>query len=541
MKIGTRMLIMFAVGLLGVLVLFVSSFVIIGKVKVNGPIYKEIILGKDLAADILPPPAYILESYLLVQLASNEADVSEIQKLLTDLNKQKKDFDQSHESWRRQLPEGEIKKALQGAYEPAAAFYDKALTVYFPALLKGDGKSAQEILRGALKTSYLAHRQQIDRLVTLVNKHCEQTEKSAAGSLNYFLIILCIVVVVILVLSAVISRFISSSITRPIAKCVEAADLLATGDLTVQLSVTSSKDETGQLMSSMKNMVDNLRDLVESTVAVSSNIATASSQLHVTSEQIATGTEEVAAQTNTVAVASGQMSATSEDIARNCILAAASSKQTSATATNGVSIVQETILGMEQIAARVRQAAQTVGALGERSDQIGQIIGTIEDIADQTNLLALNAAIEAARAGEQGRGFAVVADEVRALAERTTRATQEISVMIKAIQNQTREAVRSMEEGVGEVVLGSASSQKSGEALQEILNQINEVTMQINQIATAAEEQTATTGEISSNILQISGVVQQTASGAEETSAAAAQLAQQAQQLKDLVARFRIA
>jgi methyl-accepting chemotaxis protein len=534
------MLVLFAVGLLGILVMFVSSFVIIEKVKVNGPIYKEIIQGKDLAADILPPPAYILESYLLVQLASSETDVNEIQKLCTDLQKLKKDFEQSHESWKRQLPEGEIKKTLEGASERAAAFYDKALTVYFPALIRGDEKRADEILRGSLKTSYQAHRQQIDRLVDLVNKQCERTEKSAADSLSFLLIILCVVVSVILAVSAVISRFISNSITRPIAKCVEAADLLATGDLTAQFSVTS-KDETGQLMASMKNMVDNLRDLVANTVAVSSNIAAASSQLHATSEQIATGTEEVAAQTNTVAVASQQMSATSEDIARNCTTAAVSSRQSSATATEGVTVVRETMLGMEKIAERVKKAAQTVGALGERSDQIGQIIGTIEDIADQTNLLALNAAIEAARAGEQGRGFAVVADEVRALAERTTRATREIDAMIKAIQNQTREAVRSMEEGVGEVTQGAACSRKSGEALQEILNQINDVSLQISQIATAAEEQTATTGEISSNIQQISGVVQQTAIGAEETSAAAAQLARQSQQLKELVARFRVA
>jgi methyl-accepting chemotaxis protein len=159
----------------------------------------------------------------------------------------------------------------------------------------------------------------------------------------------------------------------------------------------------------------------------------------------------------------------------------------------------------------------------------------------QTNLLALNAAIEAARAGEQGRGFAVVADEVLALAERTTRATREIGEMIKAIQVETREAVKAMEEGVREVEKGATSSQKSGEALDEILGQINDVTMQINQIATAAEEQTATTGEITSNIQQRTEVVHQTARGAEETALAAGQLSEQAQQIQSLVSRFRIA
>ncbi len=200
----------------------------------------------------------------------------------------------------------------------------------------------------------------------------------------------------------------------------------------------------------------------------------------------------------------------------------------------------DAIQEMGIIVKRVKQTATRIDALGTRSEQIGEIIGTIEDIADQTNLLALNAAIEAARAGEQGRGFAVVADEVRALAERTTRATKEIGEMIKAIQSETREAVLSMEEGVKEAEKGAVSSEKSGESLKEILEQINEVTMQINQIATAAEQQTATTTEITSNIHQVTEVVHQSARGADETSSAAAQLAEQSNQLQTLVTRFRV-
>jgi methyl-accepting chemotaxis protein len=195
---------------------------------------------------------------------------------------------------------------------------------------------------------------------------------------------------------------------------------------------------------------------------------------------------------------------------------------------------------MYKIAEQVNATSKTVESLGARSDQIGQIVGTIEDIADQTNLLALNAAIEAARAGEQGRGFAVVADEVRALAERTTRATREIGEMIKAIQAETRGAVAAMEKGVKEVENGTVEAGKSGEAISDIIGQIGALQTQVNQIATAAEEQTATTSEISSNMMQITDVVQQTARGAHESAAAASQLNVVAEELQRLVRQFKL-
>ena len=343
--------------------------------------------------------------------------------------------------------------------------------------------------------------------------------------------------IVVLIMVALLVR----SIKRPLNQIQLLVDDIARGegDLTKRLTY-DGRDELGAICGSFNQFIEKLHGIISQVSDSASQVASASNQLRITAEQIATGTEEVAAQTGTVATASEEMSATSGDIAHNCLMAADTANRTSDTARSGASVVQDTINGMERIAARVRGAAATVENLGARSDQIGAIVGTIEDIADQTNLLALNAAIEAARAGEQGRGFAVVADEVRALAERTTRATREISEMIKAIQGETRGAVVAMEEGVSEVEKGTESSMKSGEALEMILAQISDVTMQVNQIATAAEEQTATTSEITGNISQVTDVVNSTARGATETAAASSQLSREAEHLQSLVGQFKL-
>ncbi len=328
-------------------------------------------------------------------------------------------------------------------------------------------------------------------------------------------------------------------INRPLRKAVDFANLIASGDLTHKEECHSG-DETGQLILAMNGMTDRLHGIVSQVSGTSTQVAEAAAQLHSTAERIANGAEEVAAQAATVATAGEEMSATSGDIAQNCQMAAEGAQRASEAAQSGSAVVNATIAVMGQITDKVQESARTVDSLGARSDQIGAIIGTIEDIADQTNLLALNAAIEAARAGEQGRGFAVVADEVRALAERTSRATREIGDMIKAIQGETRGAVAAMEQGVSQVEAGTVEAARSGESLGNILQQISDVAMQVNQIAIAAEEQTATTSEISNNMSQITDVVHKTSQGANESAQAAARLNDYAEELQRLVRQFKL-
>jgi methyl-accepting chemotaxis protein len=349
------------------------------------------------------------------------------------------------------------------------------------------------------------------------------------------LVIAAVATVIALLQSIVVIR----SITAPLSRAVSVADTIAAGDLTAKVEVTST-DEIGHLMMAMKTMSENLHNIISQVSTASLQVAAAASQLNSTAVRTSAGAGEVAAQTGTVATAGEEMSATSGAIAQNCQMAADGAKRAAQSAQSGAVVVEKTVSVMGQIADTVLESAKTVESLGARSDHIGQIIGTIEDIADQTNLLALNAAIEAARAGEQGRGFAVVADEVRALAERTTKATKEIGEMIKAIQNETKGAVAAMEQGVHQVETGTSEAAKSGAALRDILEQINDVVMQVNQIATAAEEQTATTSEISSGMQQIILVVRDTVNGAHESATAASQLSGNAEELQRLVRQFKL-
>jgi len=370
-------------------------------------------------------------------------------------------------------------------------------------------------------------------------KSAQDMFKTDTADYKFSFMIMVIIIAAALASAASLGLFIARSIVNPLKKVFNIMQQMATGNLSVRSDITS-RDEMGMLAEELNIMAGTLNETISRVAQNGIEVAAAANQLHSTSEQMATGAEQAAAQTQTIATASEEMSATSSDIASNCHMAANNAGKVNEAAAMSAKIVEGTISVMGRISSRVKETAGMVVTLGSRSEEIGEIVGTIEDIADQTNLLALNAAIEAARAGEQGRGFAVVADEVRALAERTTKATKQIAQTIKNIQDETRSAVVSMEEGVREVETGTSEAAKSGIALESILDQISALNMQVNQIATAAEEQTATTGEITNNIQQITCAVQLTANGSQESSAEAAQLARLSDDLQSLMVRFKV-
>jgi methyl-accepting chemotaxis protein len=329
------------------------------------------------------------------------------------------------------------------------------------------------------------------------------------------------------------------SIISPIHELDYIAKGFGNGDLSITMKDTS-KDEFGILAFNFNQATSKLNDFF-SQIRNNINILSENTgELANKSTHIASNTREQSSQTTQAATAMEELSASFVDVARNAGAAANSAKEATDLAMSGGEIVEETTQGMVRISQSVKDSASTIETLGKNSEQIGEIIKVISDIAEQTNLLALNAAIEAARAGEQGRGFAVVADEVRSLAEKTTTATKEIGDMIKKIQEETSSAVRSMQTGTKDVDNGVMLANQAGQSLKQIVEAIQNVTDMIMQIATAAEEQSATGGEVVSNIESVAGITQTTANNAEESSAYSQQLNIMASTLRGMAEEFKL-
>lgn len=344
---------------------------------------------------------------------------------------------------------------------------------------------------------------------------------------------------VAIVLAVIIALCLTNSITRPLRETVALSNALANGDLTVHVESVSAA-ETGQVLAAIDLMARQLQKIIAELKTSADSIASASRFLSSGSEQMSKGVVQQSERASQIATSSAEMSQTVIDVARNASDIAVSATDTAAIAKEGAEIVSMSVRKVEEIANTVADSSQLITSLGQRSKQIGEIIVVIKDIADQTNLLALNAAIEAARAGEQGRGFAVVADEVRRLAERTAKATSEIAEMIGAMQNEVGQAVASMSEATGKVETGVRDVTRAGDSLHRIVKSVDNLQAMVQQVASATEEMSSVSGTVSSDVETVAMVTAETSAHSRKIAESAYDLARLATNLQNLVSRFKL-
>ncbi|MEE5105867.1 methyl-accepting chemotaxis protein [Pseudomonas alliivorans] len=347
----------------------------------------------------------------------------------------------------------------------------------------------------------------------------------------------CILLVLILgIMAAVI---ITRQITRPLQETLAIVDRIASGDLT-HTAVITRRDELGVLQQGIQRMGATLRDLISGIRDGVTQIASAAEELSAVTEQTSAGVNSQKVETDQVATAMHEMSATVHEVARNAEQASVAAADADKEARAGDKVVGEAIGQIERLAAEVVRSSDAMTVLEQESDKIGKVMDVIKAVAEQTNLLALNAAIEAARAGEAGRGFAVVADEVRGLAQRTQQSTEEIESLVAGLQNGTRQ--------VSEIMLGSRTltdssvelTRKAGVSLESITRTVSNIQAMNQQIAAAAEQQSSVADEISRSIVNVRDVSEQTAEASEETAASSVELARLGGQLQMLVSHFRV-
>lgn len=378
------------------------------------------------------------------------------------------------------------------------------------------------------------------KIVDAANKMTEQIVTNAKKGARRSIFILAFA---IFIMATAVALFMYIKIIKPIISIKETVGSLAEGDLTKRVCLPGSKekhDEISSLARSVNQMAEQMSQMIGSISSTSRHLGTSARHMSDATTQIASGTETQYKEVSTVCTAMEEMSATILETAMNSSNAKDAAKEAHNIALEGGEVIKHGIENMKQVASSAATAAEKIKDLDEQSKQISSIISVIDDIADQTNLLALNAAIEAARAGEHGRSFAVVANEVRNLAEKTSKATIEISKMIKAIGVGTEEAVASMEDNSDKVAEAVGFANEADDALSRIVQSVERTDAPITHIATASEEQSVTAEEIANNIENIAEIANDNVTKTEDVKTTTDELATLSAKLEEMVSRFTI-
>ena len=400
-----------------------------------------------------------------------------------------------------------------------------------------------EELRTLLNTELLSNSEAVNavltRLLDINNSMANDSNQKAAEQYDSAFELVVALLVLATALTMLFAWLLTRSITLPIAQALDAAEKIAEGNLTQPIKVDGD-DEAGRLLRAMNKMQEKLRDTLQRISGSATQLASAAEELNAVTDESARGLTQQNNEIEQAATAVNEMTSAVEEVARNAVSTSEASKNATASAGDGRDLVQETVSAIERMSGDVQGTATLIGALAEESRDIGKVLDVIRGLADQTNLLALNAAIEAARAGEAGRGFAVVADEVRALAHRTQQSTSEIERMIGSIQAGTEQAVDSMRNSTERAESTLNIAKGAGMSLDTINSAIIEINERNLVIASAAEEQAQVAREVDRNLVNIRDLSVQSATGASQTSAASSELSRLAVDLNGMVGRFRL-
>jgi methyl-accepting chemotaxis protein len=379
----------------------------------------------------------------------------------------------------------------------------------------------------------------LGKLVEMNTQQLNQASTNASQQYSSAFTMVVTLLIIATVLTLLFAWLLTKSITQPIDSALKAAEDIAEGDLTRTITVDGT-DEAGRLLAAMLKMQSKLRDTLQRISGSATQLASAAEELNAVTDESARGLSQQNNEIEQAATAVNQMTSAVEEVARNAVSTSEASKNATTSASDGRDLVQETVSAIERMSNDVQSTSTLIGNLADESRDIGKVLDVIRGLADQTNLLALNAAIEAARAGEAGRGFAVVADEVRALAHRTQQSTSEIERMIGSIQGGTEQAVNSMRSSTERAESTLNIAKGAGLALDTINSAVVEINERNLVIASAAEEQAQVAREVDRNLVNIRDLSTQSATGANQTSAASNELSRLAVDLNGMVARFKV-
>lgn len=379
----------------------------------------------------------------------------------------------------------------------------------------------------------------IDALIQL-QVDAAKVEYERVEKLTKFIRVTAIIIIIAgLTLSIALGLIITRSVNRGVKELAKTAKKLANGELTSRVD-WDSNDELGDVGRAFNQMASEFSTLISQVRQSADQVASAATMQASTAEKVSAISVNQTSQASIAASSIENLNLAVKEIAQKTVDVVTSANEASSMANEGQQVVNKAVVGIQQVATTVSESAKLMASLGQRSDQIGKIVNVIKDIAEQTNLLALNAAIEAARAGEQGRGFAVVADEVRKLAERTATATSEISQMISAIQSETVNAVATMEKGSTEVHEGVTLANQAGLSLKNINSSVKRVVEMIEQISEATRSQSETTNEITKRVEHIASMAKENTSSVDETTQASRDLQKLSADLQQVVSRFKL-